>query len=225
VVFVPIVLTELIFRSRRDVPWLKTWSTWMVGIILVLACFPAWYSWTQIARVQVFHVPAFNPPLIQVLLASLAIVALLFAALGPARRALTNVAAPLAPPSPWLLGVGAGIAATVWYGICLLAFGIRPQFPPAIAVVTGLAIVALAIYLLPKFAAHPAWRDTHLLGLTLGSVLSTMGVNFFGFIYGTSKLDLYGKIVLDVIATILLIWLAVRVSSKPASGASTMRAA
>ena len=219
VVFVPIVLTELIFRSRRDVPWLKTWSAWMVGVILVLACFPAWYSWTQIARPHVFHVPVFNPPLIHVLLSSLTMVGLISAAIGPGRRAMTNVAVPLVPPRPWLLGMGAAIAAAVWYGLCLLAFGIRPQFPPAIAVAIGLAVVFLAIYLLPRFAAHSAWNDTHLLGLTLGSVISTMAVNFFGFIYATSKLDLYGKIILDVTSTILLIWLTVRVSAKPASTA------
>jgi hypothetical protein len=164
-------------------------------------------------------VPVFNPPLVHVLLASLTMVALIVAAIGPARRALTNVAVPFVPPSPWLLGIGAGVAAAVWYGLCLLAFGIRPQFPAGVAVAVGLGVAALGIYLLPKFAAHPAWRDTHLLGLTLGAVISTMAVNFYGFIYATSKLDLYGKIVLDVIATILLIWLTVRVSAKPASTA------
>jgi hypothetical protein len=54
----------------------------MVGIILVLACFPAWYTWTQIARPQVFHVPVFNPPLVHVLLASVTMVALIFAAIA-----------------------------------------------------------------------------------------------------------------------------------------------
>jgi hypothetical protein len=83
----------------------------------------------------------------------------------------------------------------------------------------------MALYLLPKFAAHPAWRDSHRAGIVLGAVISTMAVNFMGFIYGTSKLDLYGKIVLDLIATILLIWLALRVRAKPASGASTIRVA
>jgi fluoride ion exporter CrcB/FEX len=129
---------------------------------------------------------------------------------------LTNIAVPLAPPGPWLLGAGAATAAAAWYGLCLLAFGIKPSFPPAIAVAVGLAVVMLSIYLLPKFAAHPAWNDTHRLGLANGCVISTMAVNFFGFIYATSKLDLYGKIVLDVIATVLLIWLAMRVSAKPA---------
>jgi hypothetical protein len=225
VVFIPIVLAELIFRSRRDVPWLKTWSTWMVGSLFVLACFPAWYLWTQIARVQVFHQPAFNPPMTHVLLASLAIAALIFAAIGPARRALTGASVPLPPPKPWLLALGAAIAAGVWYGIVLLAFGIRPTFPPGIAVAAGLGVAALAIYLLPRYAAHPAWWDTHRVGLVLGAVIATMAVNFFGFIYATSKLDLYGKVILDVIATVLLIWLAIRVSTTRRSGASTIRIA
>ena len=225
VVFIPVVLAELIFPARREDPWLRPWSAWMVGTILVLACFPAWYSWTQIARPHVFHVPVYNPPLTHVLAASLVIAALIFAALGPWRRALTGISVPLPPPNAWLLGVGAAIASAAWYGIVLLAFGIRPGFPPGIAVAVGLGIAVLAIYLLPRSAAHPAWRDTHRAGIALGAVISTMAVNFAGFIYGTSKLDLYGKIVLDVIGTVLLIWLALRVRDRNASGASTMRIA
>ncbi len=225
VVFIPIVLTELIFRSRRDVPWLKTWSTWVVGALFVLACFPAWFLWTQIARVQVFHQPAFNPPMTHVLLASFTMAALIFAAIGPGRRALTGVSVPLPPPSPWLLALGAAVAASAWYGMVLLAFGIRPTFPPGLAVAVGLAIAALAIYLLPRYAAHPAWWDSHRVSLVLGAVIATMAVNFFGFIYATSKLDLYGKIILDVIATVLLIRLALRVSKSRASGASTIHIA
>jgi hypothetical protein len=225
VVIIPIVITELIFSSRRKDPWLRPWSAWMVGIILVLACFPAWYSWTQIARPNVFHVPIYNPPLTHVLAAILAIAVLIFAALGPRRRALTGVSVPLPPPSPWWLGIASAIAAAIWYGLCLLAFGMRPTFPAGVAVAVGIGVVLLAIYLLPRYAAHPAWRDTHRAGIALGAVISTMAVNFAGFIYGTSKLDLYGKIVLDVIGTILLIWLSIRVSAKNRAGTSTIRIA
>jgi hypothetical protein len=225
VVFIPIVLAELLFSSRRDDPWLRPWSAWMVGITLVLACFPAWYSWTQIARPQFFHVPVYNPPLTHVLAAIATIGALIFVALGPWRRALTGVSAPLPPPNSWLLGAGSAIAAAVWYCLCLLAFGIRPAFPAGIAVAVGLGIASLAIWLLPRYAAHPAWRDTHRAGIALGAVISTMTVTFAGFIYGASKLDLYGKVVLDVIGTILLVWLAIRVTAKNASGASTIRIA
>jgi hypothetical protein len=35
-----------------------------------------------------------------------------------------------------------------------------------------------------------------------------MTVSFAGFIYGAAPLDLYGKILLDVIAAVLLVWLA-----------------
>jgi hypothetical protein len=89
---------------------------------------------------------------------------LIFAAIGPARQAVNVKRLPLAPPSPWLLGVGAAIAAALWYGLCLLAFGLKP---------------------------------THL----------------------------YGKIALDAIATVLLIWLGARAGRKAASGAATTRAA
>jgi hypothetical protein len=224
VVIVPIMLCELIFRSRRADPWLKKWSAWMVGIILVVACFPAWYSWTQIARTKIFHVPQYNPPLTHVVLGAAAIALLIFAAIGPARRALASRGSSLKPLHPWLLGIGGVIAAAIWYGMCLLGFGIRPTFPPAIAVAVGLGLALLAIYLLPRFAAHPTRNDRHRLGIVLGTVIGSMAVSFAGFIDGASKLDLYGKIILDAIATVLLIWLAVRVGAKPVSDASMRRA-
>ncbi|HEV7607111.1 MAG TPA: hypothetical protein VGO61_07230 [Steroidobacteraceae bacterium] len=225
VVIMPIMLCELIFRSRRADPWLKKWSNWMVGIILVVACFPAWYSWTQIARTKIFHVPEYNPPLTHVVLGAAAIALLIFAAIGPARRALSRQGSSFTPPNPWLLGIGGVIAAVIWYGMCLLGFGIRPTFPPAIAVAVGLGLALLAIYLLPRYSAHPSWSDRHRLGLVLGTVIGSMAVSFAGFIDGASKLDLYGKIILNVIATVLLIWLALRSGARPASDASTSRAA
>ncbi len=211
IVFLPITLTELIFRSRRADPWLGKWSAWMVGIIFVFACLPAWYSWTQIARPHVFHVPVYNPPLTHLVLATLAIAVLLFAALGPFRRALVMELTPLRPAPPWLLAGGGFLAALIWYCLVLLAFGIRPGFPPAIAVTVGIAVAALTIHLLPRFSAHAQWNDVHRVSLIFGTVLGAMLAGYAAFIYGTLKLDLYGKIVLNVIATVMLAWLAVRI--------------
>ena len=55
------------------------------------------------------------------------------------------------------------------------------------------------------------------MGVVLGTVMGSMIVSFLGFIYGAAPLDLYGKIVLDVIAALLLVWLAVRLR-RPANG-------
>jgi hypothetical protein len=219
VVFVPIILTELIFRSRRDEPWLRLPGVIAVAVIFIAACFPAWYLWTQIARTKVFNVPVYHPPGETVSIALFTIVLLVLFAIGPSRRRFFSNRRPAKPLVPWVIAAGGFVAAAVWYCLVLLAFGIRPSFPPAIPVMLGSAIVAVVVYLMPRFAAHPAWSDAHRIALVFGTTFGAMVVSFAGFIYGATPLDLYGKIALDVIATVLLSWLAVRLRRELFSGA------
>lgn len=209
VVFVPILLTELVFRDRRESAWLRTPGRIVTGVIFVLACIPAWFTWTQIARVKVFHQAPFTPPAAALAVSLLALVALLVMALSPMRRHFQAPRRPLSPPSPWVLGVCGFIAAAVWYCLVVLAFRLKPEFPPGIAVGTGIAIAAATLYLLPRFAAAARWGDAHRLGIILGTLFGSMCISFAGFIEGAAPLDLYGKIVLDSIAAVLLVWLAV----------------
>lgn len=209
VVFVPILLTELVFRDRREQAWLRKPGRIVTGVIFVVACLPAWYSWTQIARVKIFHQPPFTPPPVAIALSVLALVALMLMALAPMRRNFQALRRPLAPPSPWVLAVCGFIAATLWYCLVVLAFRLRPEFPPGIAVAVGLAIAVATLYLLPRYAADARWNDGHRLGIILGTLFGSMCVSFAGFLEGAAPLDLYGKIVLDLIAAVLLVWLAV----------------
>jgi hypothetical protein len=208
VVLVPIMLTELIFRSRRAEPWLRLPGSIVVGVIFIGACFPAWYSWTQIARPLVFKVPVYHPPGVTISIGLFLIVLMILSAIGPGRFRFYATREALSPLPPWLLAVCGFIAAAIWYCLVLLAFGIRPAFPPAIAMVTGLAVAAATIYLLPRFAAHPAWSDAHRMAIAFGTIVGAMTVSFAGFVYATLPLDLYGKIVLDVLALAGLIALA-----------------
>jgi hypothetical protein len=205
------MLCELIFRSRREDPWLKRWSAIMVGLIFLIACVPAWYSWTQIARTMIFHAAPYSPPLGYIVGAALAIALLLFLAIGPARRALLVTSKPLAPINPWLLGIGGCIVATIWYCLVLLAFRLKPDFPAGIAMTVGIVIVLKTLYLLPRFSAHPAWSDRHRMGLVFGIITGAMGLSTVAFFYGTAPMDLYGKLILDAVATVLLIALALRI--------------
>jgi hypothetical protein len=218
VVLVPIMLTELLFRSRRAEPWLRLPGFIVVSVIFVAACFPAWYSWTQIARPQIFKVPVYNPPGLAIAIALFLIVLLMLFAIGPLRFRFHVTRRPLAPLPPWALALCGFLAATLWYGLVLLAFGMDPKFPPAIPVIVGLAVAATTIYLLPRFAAHPAWSDAHRMGIAFGTIVGAMTVSFAGFIYATLPLDLYGKIVLDALALIGLIWLAMGLRRYPRPG-------
>lgn len=216
VVLVPIMLTELIFRSRRRDPWLRLPGSIVVGALFMGASFPAWYMWTQIARPQVFKVPVYHPPVATLSIGLILIALLILIATGPLRSRFEAPRKPLAPLAPWALALCGFIAAAIWYGLVLLSFGIEPRFPPAAAVTAGVAVAVAVIYLLPRFSAHPAWNDAHRMALVFGTIVGAMSVSFAGFIYATLPLDLYGKILLDVLALAGLIALARRLRRSPA---------
>ena len=225
VVMVPVMVTELIFKDRRQDTWLGSTGASIVSIIFFIACVPAWYLWTQLVREKVFHFPHYTPPAAGVAAGIVSIVLLVWLSIGPPREALRGSRQPLTPASPWLLGIGAAIAAVIWQVLVVLAFGLRPEFPVWIAMVVGIATAALGLALLPRYAAHPAWSDSHRIGLALGAILGSMAIGFSGFIYGTSPLDLWGKIVSNAIATALILWLAMTVRSRHLNAASPTLAA
>jgi hypothetical protein len=225
VVIIPVMVTELIFRSRREDTWIGPVGAWIVAAIFIVACFPAWYLWTHVVREVVLKLPPYSPPMGWVLGGVAAIALLVYLAIGPMRESFRGARRPLSPPSPWLLGVAGFIAAFIWHALVVLAFGMRPTFPVWVAMTVCLTLVALGWYFIPRYAAHPAWSDSHRIGISLGTIVGAMLVSFVGFIYGTSPLDLWGKIVMNVIATILLVWLALKVRALRLSAASSTRGA
>src|SRR6516225_9090870 len=190
VVILPIYLVELIFPDRREELWVSVAGLIVAAVLFFLGSFLAWYSWTQIARPSVFHVPAYNPPPGAILIATCAIGVLIFLALGPYRDVLSRPSTPLRPPPPWLLGTA-------------------PWFPPAVAVAAGLLLAAVVLFSLPRWSADPRWRRGHEFGLIFGTMLGSMMVGFIGFI-GAAPLDLFFKIVVNLLAVALLIALGLR---------------
>jgi hypothetical protein len=214
VVMVPVMVTELVFPQRREYPWLGRVGAILVGVVFLIACVPAWYLWTQLVREVVFKFPHYTPPAAGVIGGLIAIALLVWLAIGPARESLRGAREPRPPLSPWLLGVGAVVAAVIWHVLVVLAFGFRPYFPLWIAMTAGLVTAAAGLILLPRYAAHPAWSDSHRMGLALGAVLGSMAIGFVDFIYGAAPIDLWGKIISNAIATALILWLALTVRSR-----------
>ena len=122
VVMLPVQLTEVLFPSRREVPWLTARGLVVAGVVFGLASLLAWYQWTQYARVQIFHLPPYQAPPLAIALAVLAIVLLAILAIRlRARGEPGHRAAAGAAPPPWLVGLTAFGLALPWFLLVLLA--------------------------------------------------------------------------------------------------------
>jgi hypothetical protein len=179
-------------------------------MLFLVGGFLAWYSWTRIARPNVFHVQVYTPPLGTTLIATATICGLFFMALGPPRNALSLECLALRPPPSWLLGIAGASWAVVWYGLVLLGFGIAPSFPPWVAVGVGVFLAACILLFLPAWATDPRWHNDREFAVIFGTMLGSMVAGFVGFI-GAAPMDLYFKILVNLLAVALLIKLGLRV--------------
>ena len=201
VVLLSTLAAELIFPEKREEPWLNRAGAIVTGILFSVGCFFAWFTWTQIARTQVFHQSPFTPPMHWVVIAVVTIVLLVAAALRSPRRFTART---LAPPPPLLLGTLSAVWATVWFGLVVLAFGIAPHAPPVITALVAILVATLLLIFVPLWSADPRWNRRHDYTLIAGGLCGSMAVSFVGFI-GALPMDLWFKIVVDAAA---IVWLA-----------------
>jgi len=217
-VLLPVYLTELIFPERRKAPWVTRGGLFAVIPLFLVGAGLAWYTWTQIARVKVFHLPAYHPPVIAIVVASAAIAAFVVAALGPSRLESERPSAPGRTPPPLLL-FGAGMVwAILLFALVLLAFGIAPSFPSWLAIGAGLVLAATPLYLVPRWTSHPAWAPRDDFSLIFGTMLGSMMISFVGFV-DAARADLFFKIIMDVLAVAGMIMLGYRIRAQLPSAA------
>ena len=210
VVLIPISLTEIIFKTRSKELWIKKRGIYITIILFLLGSFMAWYSWTQIARPTVFHVPLYNPPLSLVIIGVTLICCLIFAAIGPFRNRLNSPFPPLNPPLAWIMIIIGGLWAVTLYGIVLIAFGILPSFPPLLAIGIDLILATTAFYFVPGWIANEKWTSKYSFSIIFGVMIGSILAGFIGFI-GAAHADLYFKIFIDLVAVILMILLGGRI--------------
>ncbi len=181
----------------------------VTAILFLIGCGFAWFTWTQIARVKVFHQPPYSPPVVALAGACVAIVALIAVAfrLGPGRSPSRS----FAPPRPSLLFIASLVWAIVLYALVVIAFGIAPDLSPIypLTVSAALVLVALAV---PHWSGHPNWKGIHAWSVAAGAVTGTMLASFVGFIQSID-VDFWFKIAMNLAALIGLIALGLRVSA------------
>lgn len=208
VVLLPTLFVELIFPDRRQDSWLSKSGAVLTSILFLIGCGFAWFTWTQIARVKVFHQAPYTPPLTLVLIAAVAIAGLVFAStrLKPSEPAATQVAI----PSAAIVGGLGALWAAAWFCLVVLAFGIAPRVPPLAVVVVALLIVAALLLVVPRWASSERWGPRYDFAVIAGSLCGSMAVSFFAF-QGAATADLWFKIIADCGAVAALVWLGRRV--------------
>ena len=207
VVLVPVQLTELLFPSRREQPWLRTRGLVIASLVFVLGACMAWYGWTQRARVMIFHMPPYSPPP-RYLAAALAVFVLLILAAYamPSAHSRHNEVSPNAAPSPVLLGMIVTVLGSAWAAFVLLGFGSVPAVPFSLALAAGLAWCGLTLFLMRRWTSSSNWGDTHRFALVFGGILGCMLGGFAVFqLGGALRIDWIGKAILNAAAVAWLI--------------------
>jgi hypothetical protein len=207
VVLIPVALCEMIFPKRREAAWLNIWGMIPLLVLFLPACYAAWYGWNMVARPTVFHLALYVLPMKLAVISALALAAVLLLALGPARRRLAAPAKPLTPPHPVVMAVLGLLTSALIFALLALAMGIAPRVPPVVPVVAGLVLAVLMLVFVPRWLAAPQWRAAHTIAMTYSLVWGNCALMFLGFQDG--GVDFYGKAVLDALALLLMIWLAV----------------
>jgi len=214
VVLVPVTLCELIFPERKDNGWLSGWGIGIVCVLFLPACRAAWYGWNVAVR-KAMHLAPYAVPLQDLIVGAAAVVILIAVAVGPFRRALAGPARPMTPPHPLVVACLAVLFSVGLFGVTLMAFGIAPDVSPAIPVTAAVLLALLALATVPGWMAHTRWTRWHDVALTYGAFLGNCGIMFLGFLNrGTLPIDLWGKVVLDAVAAVMLLWLLVKVARR-----------
>jgi len=206
VVLIPVQVTELFYRERREELWLRTRGMIIAAVLFLLGSRMAWYAWIKRVRPMVFHVPAYHPATVTVL-AGLAAMAVLGVEAWLIRGTGRVVASRSAPPA-WVAGLVALVLGLPWY--LLLSPNFSPsshtRFPFQAVLAAGVAWAAIVYLLFRRWTASPQWSDLHRWWLAFAGTLVCMVAGFLGSSHWL-RVDFYGKIVFNVIAVAGLVLL------------------
>jgi hypothetical protein len=210
VVMVPVQLTELLFPQRRNTLWLRRRGLIVVSILFLIGSYIAWFAWTQRARPITFHVPTYTPPTITLALGTLAIA--LLTMLAYALRTSTPPVTNTGKAPTWLVALGTLFFGFPWYILITLVFVPRPV-PLWIPMLGGVIWATLAFLLVRRWTSSSNWGDLQRWALASGATLVCMVAGFSGSSTWL-RIDLIAKIVMNVIAAALLLWLGTRIAKR-----------
>jgi len=209
----PILLTERLFPSLADRPWLSRLGLGLDGIIYGLTGLVMSHFFTGFTR--------FSAPPITLLLTALGAVMLVCLALFAAPRLVAPRSKSV--PAPFWVGAIVLLAGVLFFG--------AQQFFPRVPTIPALLPILLygllyggVIILIWRWSATPGWSSQHQLALAAGALLTYM---LYGFRLSArgSLVDLIFHSVVCAATTGLLIWTFSRNSHAPSVSPSISQGA
>jgi apolipoprotein N-acyltransferase len=171
-VVTPIALAELMFPARRAELWLGKRGLIIAAVIFALSSFVAWYSWTQVFLPKFFPQSVYHAPFSTITIGLVVIFSLVVVALVP--RPLPAKQASRSVPKWWGVGMITFGLALPWYLQILLAFSAFPTLPAGIALLGGMTLAGVAIFMTDRWIANQGWSDAHRLGMIIAVVIATL---------------------------------------------------
>jgi hypothetical protein len=217
ITLVPVQIVELIYPERRKVPWLRTPGLVITTAIFALGAFLAWFLWVRIARIQVFHVPDYKPPIMTLVSGLIAIAVLVLISYGLRGPREVSETVSRQALSPWVVLPTTLLLGFPWYLLTVLVFVPLPH-PPAvwIPVAASMAWATITIVLLRRWAKAANWGEMHEWALSFGVLLVCMTAGFLGSSLWL-KMDIVFKALLNLLTVAGMIELARRIRQR-ASG-------
>ncbi len=207
VVVVPVKVTELLFRERREVAWLRRRGWIVCGVVFLLGCRIAWYGWVKQARPRLGAAP-YDPPLGLLaggLAAIAALIALAYLLRGVGRPVRDGRTAPT-----WLTGITAFVMGGAWFELIGMSFMPHPMEPFTKVIALGIAWAAVAFGLFTWWTSRRAWSAVHTFCACWGATLACQAMPYLT-IASWPKIDVIGKVIFDAGALTLFLWLGTKV--------------
>ena len=216
VVLLPVQLTELAFRDRRNAPWLRTRGFIIAWAVFLIGAFLAWFAWTQNYRIKILHLAPYHPPVLYVLAGLAAIVLLGVASYSARAYQVRHERVESKPALPLVVGIASGFLTYPWCFVIALNFNLLPNLPFWIALPSGVAYTAIVFLILRRLSSAAGWSDLHRLAVCAGAIVAIMvwGVTT---LWHAARIDQVGQMIFVAIGLAFLARLRRRLGMKEES--------